>query len=107
MAFHRTFWHSDTYPVQLQDIMLVAARRIRNQIDNLLASDRALSLVVAIETALEDKRFEVHSPISCCALKPCDQHPLVTMRIKCAHLERGKWLCLQATAAGWRRHDVG
>jgi hypothetical protein len=33
--------------------------RIRNQIDNLLASDRALSLVVAIETALEDKRFEV------------------------------------------------
>jgi bifunctional DNase/RNase len=34
------------------------AARLRNQIDNLLASDRALSLVVAIETALEDKRFE-------------------------------------------------
>ncbi len=34
-------------------------RRLRNQIDNLLASDRTLSLVVAIETALEDKRFAV------------------------------------------------
>jgi len=40
-----------------------SGRRLRNQIDNLLASDRALSLVVAIETALEDKRFEVHLPL--------------------------------------------
>ena len=44
--------------------------RIRNEIDNVLASDRTLSLVVAIETALEDKRFEVRSRISCCALRP-------------------------------------
>ena len=44
--------------------------RIRNQIDNVLASDRTLSLVVAIETALEDKRFEVRSRVSCCALRP-------------------------------------
>lgn len=40
-----------------------SGRRLRNKIDNLLASDRALSLVVAIETALEDKRFEVHLPL--------------------------------------------
>jgi hypothetical protein len=53
--------------------------RIRNQIDNLLASDRALSLVVAIETALEDKRFEV------CAL-----YPVVTL---------SRWfLCIQSAA---------
>lgn len=33
--------------------------RLRDQIDKVLASDRALSLVVAIETALEDGRYEV------------------------------------------------
>lgn len=49
-ALHLGYLQSATLPVPC---------RIRNQIDNLLASDRALSLVVAIETALEDKRFEV------------------------------------------------
>lgn len=33
--------------------------RLRREIDTMLTADRALSLVVAIETALEDKRYEV------------------------------------------------
>jgi hypothetical protein len=56
--------------VQLLEEALVCVRRIRNQIDNLLASDRALSLVVAIETALEDKRFEVQSRVLRCDWAP-------------------------------------
>ena len=33
--------------------------RLRAEIDKLLSSDRILSLVVAIETALADERYEV------------------------------------------------
>ena len=33
--------------------------RLRTEIDRLLGSDRVLSLVVAIETALSDERYEV------------------------------------------------
>ena len=38
---------------------LSAARRLRSEIDNLLSHDRVLCLVVAIETALADERYEV------------------------------------------------
>lgn len=34
------------------------ARRIQNQIDQLLKSDRLLGLMVSLEAALEDKRYE-------------------------------------------------
>lgn len=33
--------------------------RIRDQVDKMLASDRALSLLVAMESALDDNRYEV------------------------------------------------
>jgi hypothetical protein len=33
--------------------------RLRDEIDHILSSDRLLSLVVALETALEDQRFDV------------------------------------------------
>ena len=36
--------------------------RLRDKIDHIMQSDRAMSLVVAIETALEDKRYEVRPP---------------------------------------------
>ena len=35
------------------------AHRLRSEIDKLLGSDRILCLVVAIETALADERYEV------------------------------------------------
>lgn len=35
------------------------AARLRNDIERVLSSDRELGLVVALETALEDQRFEV------------------------------------------------
>ncbi len=44
-----------TYVVETR----VEVCRLRAEIDKMLTGDRMLSLVVAIETALEDKRFEV------------------------------------------------
>ena len=41
---------------------LLAIRRVRSEIDKLLGSDRVLCLVVAIETALADERYEVRQP---------------------------------------------
>ena len=35
--------------------------RIRDKIDKLMQKDRALSLLVAMESALEDERFEVRN----------------------------------------------
>jgi len=43
-----------------------APRRLRDQVERLLASDRALALVVAIESALEDDRLEARA--GACAL---------------------------------------
>lgn len=37
----------------------VVCCRLRDKIEHILKSDRAMRLVVAIETALEDKRYDV------------------------------------------------
>ena len=41
--------------------------RIRDKIDKMMQKDRALSLLIAMESALEDDRFEVRlsSPAQC------------------------------------------
>ena len=44
---------------------LHAIRRLRSEIDKLLGSDRILCLVVAIETALADERYEVRHHRGC------------------------------------------
>ena len=44
---------------------LIAIRRLRSEIDKLLGSDRGLCLVVAIETALADERYEVRQQTFC------------------------------------------
>ncbi|EFN60008.1 hypothetical protein CHLNCDRAFT_133176 [Chlorella variabilis] len=50
------------YKLQMQlaiaDERFEDAKSLRDQIDKILASDRALSLVVAMETAMEDGRYE-------------------------------------------------
>lgn len=39
--------------------------RIRDKIDKMMQKDRALSLLIAMESALEDDRFEVGIPAPC------------------------------------------
>lgn len=57
-------FHDPTIMIKLQLQVAVVeerfeeAKTLRDQIDKILASDRALSLVVAIETAIEDGRYE-------------------------------------------------
>jgi hypothetical protein len=57
-----------------------APRRLRDQVERLLASDRALALVVAIESALEDDRLEARPR----ARAPCRGWPASdAMRLCC------------------------
>ena len=50
-------------------LMRYTFRRLRSEIDKLLGSDRILCLVVAIETALADERYEVRTRR--CSLTDC------------------------------------
>lgn len=53
-----TIMHKVQLQVAIAEERFKDASKLRDEIDKLLASDRALSLVVAIETALEDERYE-------------------------------------------------
>ena len=46
-------------------------RRIRDKIDKMMQKDRALSLLIAMESALEDDRFEVGPLITCSHVSAC------------------------------------